>query len=91
MSTFGTAEGTLTGMLGWRHAFGDLTPLSTLAFAGGDPFAVLGTPIAEDALTISAGFDLKISARAKLGLMYSGQFGDGARASALTGNLNVSF
>jgi outer membrane autotransporter protein len=40
---FGTAEGTLTGMLGWRHAFGNLTPLSTLAFAGGDPFTVLGT------------------------------------------------
>ena len=89
--TFGSAEGTLTGMLGWRHAFGDLTPLSTLAFSGGNPFAVLGTPIAGDALTVSAGFDLKVAARAKLGLIYSGQYGDGARESALTGNFNVSF
>ena len=89
--TFGSAEGTLTGMLGWRHAFGDLTPLSTLAFSGGNPFAVLGTPIAGDALTVSAGFDLKVAARAKLGLIFSGQYGDGAREGALTGNFNVSF
>ena len=89
---FGAAKGTLTGFLGWRHAFGDLTPLSTFAFAGGgDPFDVLGTPIAEDALTVSAGFDLEITARAKVGFTYLGQFGDGAQESALKSSLTVSF
>jgi uncharacterized protein with beta-barrel porin domain len=28
----------LRGMLGWRHAFGDTTPISTHAFGGSLPF-----------------------------------------------------
>ena len=47
------------GMLGWRHAFGDVTPTSTLAFASAPsiPFAVAGAPIARDALAVEAGLD----------------------------------
>ena len=79
-------------MLGWRHAFGDLSPLSTLGlFRWQILLPCWETPIAGDALTVSAGFDLKVAARAKLGLIFSGQYGDGARESALTGNFNVSF
>jgi hypothetical protein len=30
------------GTLGWRHAFGNSTPKSTLSFAGGSPFSIAG-------------------------------------------------
>ena len=42
-----TAKATARGMVGSRHAFGDMTPFSTHAFAGSDAFAVAGTPLAE--------------------------------------------
>ncbi|NKC04847.1 autotransporter domain-containing protein [Ochrobactrum haematophilum] len=32
------------GTLGWRHAFGDVTPASALAFTGGDAFQWLARP-----------------------------------------------
>ncbi|WP_365887875.1 autotransporter domain-containing protein [Ensifer sp. SSB1] len=42
---------TVKGMAGWRRAFGDLLPLSTMRFAGGgDQFLTAGVPIARDAL-----------------------------------------
>src|SRR5262249_29408218 len=34
---------------GWRHAYGDVTPVSTMHFAsGGDAFSIGGVPIAHD-------------------------------------------
>ena len=62
---------TVSGMLGWRHAFGDTTPLATFAFAGGDAFAIAGAPIADDALAFAAGLEVDISAAATLGVSYS--------------------
>ncbi|MEP7456114.1 autotransporter domain-containing protein [Phyllobacterium sp. SB3] len=44
----GSMTGSLNGMLGWRHAFGDTEPLATHAFNGSNAFAVTGTPIDED-------------------------------------------
>jgi outer membrane autotransporter protein len=73
----GGREASLHGMLGWRHAFGDTTPLSRLAFAGGDSFAIAGVPIGEDAAVIEAGLDLAITREASLGISYSGQIADG--------------
>lgn len=45
----GGANMTVRGMLGYRYAFGDMTPSSSLAFEGGAPFAVTGAPIARGA------------------------------------------
>ncbi|RUX25380.1 autotransporter outer membrane beta-barrel domain-containing protein [Mesorhizobium sp. M7A.F.Ca.US.011.01.1.1] len=87
----GTINATARGMLGWRHAFGDTTPLSTLAFAGGEAFTIAGVPIARDAALIEAGIDLKMSANATLGLSYSGQFGDGVVDQGGKIDLSVKF
>ena len=65
------------GMIGWRHAFGDTTPLSRVSFAGGDMFTIAGVPIAKDAAVIEAGLDFGITEKATLGLSYSGQIGSG--------------
>ena len=51
----GGINATARGMLGWRHAFGDVTPTSSFAFAGGDTFTIAGVPIARDAAVIEAG------------------------------------
>jgi outer membrane autotransporter protein len=87
----GEVKATAHGTLGWRHAFGDITPTSTLAFAGGDAFTIAGVPVAKDSAVIEAGFDLQMSANATLGLSYAGQFGGGAVDNGARANLNVKF
>jgi outer membrane autotransporter protein len=79
------------GTFGWRHAFGDITPLSTQAFAGGDAFTVAGVPIAKDAAVIEAGLDFAVSDNATFGISYSGQFGSGARDNGAKADLRVRF
>ncbi|TPK05865.1 autotransporter outer membrane beta-barrel domain-containing protein [Mesorhizobium sp. B2-5-9] len=87
----GGVNATARGMLGWRHAFGDVTPTSSFAFAGGDAFTIAGVPIARDAAVIEAGIDMKVSPNATLGLSYSGQFGGGAFDNGAKANLSVKF
>ncbi|MEN4919202.1 autotransporter domain-containing protein [Achromobacter spanius] len=81
--------GRLRGMLGWRHAYGDVNPEATMSFDGSQPFTVAGNPLARDAAVLELGVDLAMSKNATLGLAYSGQFGDGNRQN--TGTVNVSW
>lgn len=75
-----------------RPAFGDVTPLSTMRFAGGgNAFTVAGTPIARDAALIEAGLDLGLSPDATFGLSYAGQIASGAQDHGFKVNLNVRF
>ncbi|MDX8457005.1 autotransporter outer membrane beta-barrel domain-containing protein [Mesorhizobium sp. VK9D] len=87
----GGMSATARGMLGWRHAFGDVTPTSTFALAGGDAFTIAGVPVARDSAVIEAGFDLQMSANATLGLSYVGQFGGHSTDNGAKANLNVRF
>ncbi|MBZ9868429.1 autotransporter outer membrane beta-barrel domain-containing protein, partial [Mesorhizobium sp. CA15] len=89
--TLGNIEATARGTLGWRHAFGDVTPTSTFAFASGDAFAIAGVPVARDSVVIDAGFDLPISANATLGLSYTGQFGSHTADNGAKANLHLKF
>lgn len=82
---------TLQGSAAWQHAWGDVTPVSTLAFAGGDAFQVTGAPIAKDAALIKAGFDVDVTAGAKLGLFYAGQLASDAADNSIQGRLSVAF
>lgn len=86
------ASVTAKGMVGWRHAFGDVTSLSTMAFAdGGNAFAIGGMPIARDAAVVEAGLDLTLSPDAALGVSYGGQFGSGISDQSIRANFNVKF
>ncbi|MDR2876166.1 MAG: autotransporter domain-containing protein, partial [Methylobacillus sp.] len=75
------------GTLGWRHAFGDVTPDKTMQFLiGGNPFKISGVPIARDNASLEAGLDFALSKDAMLSVTYNGQFGrsifdHGARAT----------
>ncbi|MCA0035262.1 autotransporter domain-containing protein [Mesorhizobium sp. B263B2A] len=82
---------TARGMLGWRHAFGDVTPTSNFAFAGGDAFTIAGVPIAKDSALVEAGVDLPLASNATLGLSYTGRFGGGAVDNGAKANLSVKF
>ncbi|MFC7395573.1 autotransporter outer membrane beta-barrel domain-containing protein, partial [Chelatococcus sp. GCM10030263] len=70
----GSVTLTARGSLGWRHAFGDDTPLASLSFSGGSPFSIAGVPIAKDAAVLDLGLDFGIMENATLGLSYGGQF-----------------
>ncbi|KAA0968097.1 autotransporter outer membrane beta-barrel domain-containing protein, partial [Aureimonas fodinaquatilis] len=82
---------TFTGMIGWRHAFGDVDPNANVSFTNGGDFAVLATPIAEDAAAVELGFDMDISDKATLGISYNGQFGDGAQDHGVNAALRFQF
>jgi outer membrane autotransporter protein len=82
---------TLRGALAWRHAFGDVNPEATLAFAGSNPFSVAGLPIAKNAAVVEAGLDLAISQSATLGLSYTGQLAEDTQDHAFKGVLAVRF
>ena len=83
---------TANGMLGWRHAYGNVTPNTTMRFAGGgDAFSIGGVPIARNAAVVEAGLDFALSPTAMLGVSYGGQFGSGAIDQTFRANFNVKF
>jgi outer membrane autotransporter protein len=82
---------TARGGLGWRHAFGDITPVSTNAFAGGTTFAIDGVPVAQDAMAIDAGFDAAISEHLTASLSYTGQYASSARDNGIKANIGWTF
>ncbi|WP_051356343.1 autotransporter outer membrane beta-barrel domain-containing protein [Azorhizobium doebereinerae] len=78
--------------LAWLHAFGDVAPAATMAFASGSqPFAVTGVPLARDSALIGAALDYRLTANAVLSASYSGQIASGIQDNAFKGALTVSF
>jgi outer membrane autotransporter protein len=83
---------TAQATLGWRYAFGDVTPMSTLAFqSGGAAFALAGSPIARNALVTELGVNYAIGPSATIGIAYSGQYSSGANENSGKANLTVRF
>jgi len=82
---------TLRGGLGWRHAFGDVDPKTTLAFSGSNPFSIAGLPIARDAALVEAGLDLALGANVSLGASYTAQLAGDTQDHAFKANLAVRF
>jgi uncharacterized protein with beta-barrel porin domain len=83
---------TLRGMVGWRHAFGDVDPSALLAFSdGASAFTVSGTPIDRNALVAEANLDWQATRDISLGIAYVGQIGDRAQDHALKGNFIWKF
>ena len=87
----GGMAATWKGSLGWRHAFGDVTPLATFAFAGGSPFTVAGVPIARDAAAIDAGFNVAIARGVTFGIAYTGQLAQGFQDNGIKADLDWKF
>lgn len=89
--TLAGMEATARGMLGWRHAFGNTTPLSVHAFGGSSAFSIAGAPIARDSAIAEAGLDFDISPAASVGLSYHGQLASDAQEHGFKADLAVRF
>ncbi len=88
----GNVDATLKGMVGWRRAFGDLTPFTSVALPGATGFSdIAGVAVAKNAAVLQLGMDFAFSPRATFGVSYGGQFGGKARDQSVKANLNVSF
>lgn len=79
---------TTYGMLGWRRAFGDTTPVMAMVFAsGGAGFNISGNSLARNAALVEAGLNLHFSPTATIGFSYVGQLSDRVTDHAIKGNL----
>lgn len=91
-ATIGSTEITLSGLLGWRRAFGDVTPTATQRFQGADQaFTAAGAPIAKNSALVEASVNFKLSPTAKLDIAYIGQLASSARDHGVRANLTVRF
>ena len=73
----------LKGTVGWRHAWGDVTQSTTMAFAGSSSFTVAGTPLARNTALLGLQAEVELSRRAALELGYQGEYGSGMRDHAV--------
>jgi fibronectin-binding autotransporter adhesin len=87
----GDTQFTLRASLGWRHAYGDVTPSSTAAFAGGANFTVQGTPLAKDSLSVGLGLDVVAAHNLTVGVSYAGQLSSQAQDNAAKANVSWRF
>ncbi|VGO07702.1 autotransporter [plant metagenome] len=87
----GGMAGTVRATLGWRHAFGDLSPSSRLAFEGSQTFTVTGAPIARNAALLELGADLAVGRNTTLGVSYAGQVSKDSREHGAQVNLRWRF
>lgn len=76
---------------GWLHTIGDVSPDSTLRFAGGSSFKTQAAPLARDAAVLGAGVDYLIGQQITLGIAYTGQIGEHADTQAVRGNVSWRF
>jgi subtilase-type serine protease len=87
----GSISAVARGGIGWRHTFGAVTPLTTMAFSTGVTFDATGTPIARDTALIEAGIDMNLTEHAVLGITYQGQAASNAQEHGFNAKLNVRF
>ncbi len=81
----------LRGMVGYRHAGGDRTPETLLAFSGSDAFGVRGAPIADASVLVEAGVAARLTGSTLLEFGYSGQLADESRDHGANISLSVQF
>lgn len=82
---------TFSGMLGWRHAIGDLAPSSRFAFSSGSPFVIEGVSLPRDTAVLEASLSAQLSKTARVKLSYSGEFARSFAAHAAKASLVVDF
>ena len=78
----GRSMATVHADLGWRHAWGDLTPDAVVAFADGDAFTVHAPAMHRNAAVYRLRLGLSPPPRSRLAIGLDGLAGDGARAIA---------
>lgn len=92
-ASFAVAGVDLTAALtaGWRHAWGAVTPYSTVSFGGSSAFNVAGVSVAQNAALVEGGLSTDLASNVSAGLLYTGQFGSGTISQGLRGNVSIKF
>jgi subtilase-type serine protease len=81
----------LHGMLGWQHAYNDVTQSSDFTFNNGSSFTISGAPLAKNSLAVEAGINVAVTSNTTLGASYGGQFSSEAKGHAFKVNLDMKF
>jgi len=81
----------LTGTLGWRHAFGDVATNTSMRFASGDAFQIAGPAIDRDTASIEAGLKLDFNGGATVNLDYHGDLGASSQNHGFNAKFSASF
>ncbi|EKS40045.1 outer membrane autotransporter barrel domain-containing protein [Afipia clevelandensis ATCC 49720] len=76
---------------GWRHAFGDVTPVSAVSIAGGSAFGVNGVPVQQDAAVLDVSLGMRLAGHVTLAASYVGQFASQAVDQGAKAHLNIKF
>jgi outer membrane autotransporter protein len=87
----GGLDASVKGALGWRHAFGDTTPQTSLALAGGNPFTVTGAPVGSNVAALDLNLDFNTGIRTVFSVAYNGQFGSGVSDNGLRAGVRTKF
>ncbi|MCX2561368.1 autotransporter domain-containing protein [Acetobacter farinalis] len=78
--------------LGYRHAFGALTPTTREALiSGSSDFEVGGVPLVQDAALVKVGVQTQVTKRIRIGVSYTGQYGARYSESGLKGSVSWIF
>lgn len=79
-----------SGTVGWRHAFGDISPRSEQMLSG-VPFVIYGAPIDENVAVFDLGLDFALNKNSDLSLSYAGQLGSESKQHGVAAKLQVRF
>ncbi|MDB5726702.1 MAG: outer rane autotransporter barrel domain protein, partial [Novosphingobium sp.] len=78
--------------VGWRHALGGATPVSTLQFvSGGSAFAVAGVPSSREAGVAEGGVTWQANPGLAVWTRYSGVIGDEGQDNSVRGGISLTF
>ena len=78
--------------LGYRHAFGAVTPTTSGNFLfGGAGFDTAGAPVARNVALVSLEARVRVTDNVKLGLAYVGEYGGSYAQSGVKANVDWSF
>ena len=79
------------GMVGWKHAFDDLSMQRGMSFDSSPRFTVTGMPMARNSLLVGIEGELELSRSAYLLMGYQGEFGGHDRDHSASLKLRKSF
>jgi outer membrane autotransporter protein len=81
----------MTALIAWQHRWGDVAPTANVAFAGGTPFSVAGTPRRRDSVRVEAGLDWDIGRRSNFSIAYTGQVAAGGSDHGAKARFSIRF
>ncbi|WP_370677862.1 autotransporter domain-containing protein [Pleomorphomonas sp. PLEO] len=81
----------LKGEAAWRHAFGDVTPETSMALSGGSAFDVKGASAARDTAVVKAGIDVDLTKDSTVFVNYVGEFASGGPDHGVNAGFKLKF